>query len=73
MIRIIGVSANCGMAANLGGPVHIAHRIFEVECPDLEAWLADGAKSDKFEQRSVQGVEVIKSTEETNPDANKKP
>ena len=66
MIRIIGVSADAGMAANVGGPVHLSHRSFDIEFPALEVWLAAAGG---YLQRSVQGVEVVEPTAEDTSDA----
>ncbi len=57
MLRIIMVEADASMAANVGGPVQVKYRTFEVELPELENLLRD--KSNVYLQRSVCGVELI--------------
>jgi len=55
MIRIIVVTTDYGDAANVGGPVHVDYRTFEVEAPEVEQYLNSGPKS--YGGRSIVGVE----------------
>lgn len=56
MLRIIVQTDDANMAAHVGGNVHISHRTFDVELPELEAFLRDTANN--YAQRRVIGVEV---------------
>jgi hypothetical protein len=58
MLRIIAHCCNAGMAANVGGTVHETHRTFDIELPELEAWLRanDGTH---YSHAQVTGVEVL--------------
>lgn len=61
VIRILCVECDIGTAVNIGGPVEQKGKSFDIDCPDLEAWLSradmsDGAK--KWVSRSVAAVEV---------------
>ena len=58
MIRIIAVETDGGDALNIGGPAHVSHKTFDVECHSLEQWLRE-IKGDKWRHRSIVGVEVI--------------
>lgn len=58
-IRIIAVEHNYGAAANVGGPSHVTHKTFDVEAPELEAFLKP-RPGDSYSERSVVGVEVLK-------------
>lgn len=57
MLRIIMVEADAGMAVNVGGPVEVSYRTFDVEIPELEKALRD--KTNRYRQRSVCGVELL--------------
>jgi hypothetical protein len=55
------------MAANVGGAVHTDHRTFEVDLPELEAFLAEPKRHNwTYTQRQVIGVEVV-CVEEPSP------
>ena len=57
MIRVIVVSAYAGMAANVGGPVQTEYKTFDIEAPDLEAFVT--AQMGSCDQRSIVGIEVL--------------
>jgi hypothetical protein len=47
---------DAGTAINVGGPVHVDHKTFEIHCPpELEFWLMHG----KGREKSIQGVEIM--------------
>ena len=56
MIRIIAQEACCAMASNVGGPVQVRCKTFDVDCPALEAFLAEKIQ---YAERQVLGVEVV--------------
>lgn len=56
-IRIIVTTTDAGAAAHVGGPVHITHKTFDIEAPELEAFMAEQKRS--FEYRCITGVEVL--------------
>ena len=58
MIRIHAVVADATMAGNVGGPVHVFPKSFDVECPALEKLLAEH-NGKGYTQASVTGVEVV--------------
>lgn len=63
MLRIIVRTDNAGMAANCGGAVETTYRTFEMDAPELEAFLREPkSKNWTYAQRQVVGVEL--------PDAN---
>lgn len=57
MIRVIVTTVNAGAAANVGGPVHVQHKTFDVSAPALEAFMSE--KLGSYTERSIAGVEVI--------------
>lgn len=58
ILRVICVSVDAGAAANVGGPVHIDHKTFDVPAtPELVKWLEVNPRS--YISRSIQGVELI--------------
>lgn len=62
MIRIVVTTADAGMAANVGGPVQVRMRTFDIEHAELEAVLEEGSLGVAgYFQAHVAGVEVIKS------------
>jgi hypothetical protein len=63
VIRIVCTEVDAGAAANVGGPVHVRMKTFDVDIPELEAWLAPVANN-TYLDRSVAGVEV-RTGEET--------
>ena len=56
MIRVIVQTDNAGMAANVGGNVHTSLRSFDVDMPELEAFLREDQGT--YGHRQVIGVEV---------------
>jgi hypothetical protein len=61
MLRIICRTDDAGMAANVGGSVCTEHRTFDVELPELEAWLREPQGT--YGHRQVTGVELVGSLE----------
>lgn len=55
MIRLIVREDNCGMAANVGGDVHTTYKTFDVDLPDLEAYLR---VKETWTERRLIGVEL---------------
>ena len=62
MLRVIVHSADCGAAANVGGPVHVSHRTFDIEAAALEEFLRDG-RGVQYLHREVIGVEILPDVE----------
>lgn len=63
-LRVVCVSVDFGLAANIGGPVQQHFKTFDIDCPDvlaLEQWLSahDGTKD--CISRSIVGVEIVES------------
>lgn len=54
-IRLIVRQSDCGAAANVGGAVHETYKTFEIEAPELEAYLLD--KPDSWTTRTLIGAE----------------
>lgn len=54
-LRIIVTTTDA--AANVGGPVHVTHKTFDVQAPEVEAFMAE--KMGSLEYRCIVGVEVI--------------
>lgn len=60
MIRIICQETNTGDAAHVGGPVHLSYKTFDVDAPELEAWLHQPeAERSIYCMREPHGVEVL--------------
>jgi hypothetical protein len=57
MIRIIVQQVDCIDAANVGGPVSVSFKTYEVESPKLEMFLRE--KVSALVQRRVVGAEVV--------------
>jgi len=57
MIRLILSEADAGMAANVGGPVTITYKTFDIDAPEVEAWLKSPTSS--YAQRRLVGCEVL--------------
>jgi hypothetical protein len=58
MIRIIIETCEAGMAANVGGSVQTSYRTFDVELPEVEAFLRQ-VKGSPYTERQVLGVELL--------------
>ena len=58
MLRIIAQESDGAMAANVGGDVFISTKTFDVDLPELEAYLMEN-NGNTFSHRQVKGVEVI--------------
>lgn len=59
MLRIIVRTDDAGMAANCGGAVETTFRTFEIDCPELEAFLREPAeKRWTYAQRQAIGIEL---------------
>ena len=60
MIRIAVTVADAGMAANVGGPVQISLKTYDIECPEMESLLREGARGNTgYMQAFVSGVEIL--------------
>jgi hypothetical protein len=57
MIRIVVQVADASMAANVGGPVQTWCRTFDVEAPDLEAFMQPDGNA--YREKHVVGVEFL--------------
>jgi hypothetical protein len=62
MIRIVCTRADAGMAANVGGPVTIHMKTFDVDLPEIEAWLKE--RGHTYEERTFTGIEIIPVAQE---------
>lgn len=56
MIRVVVQTNDAGMAANVGGSVHTTIRTFDIEAPELEAYLREPMGT--YAHRQVLGVET---------------
>ena len=59
MIRIIVTTADCSAAANVGGPVNVTHKTFDVSAPEVESFLNE--KLGTYVHRTVCGVEILQA------------
>jgi hypothetical protein len=60
VIRIIVLTDDAGMAANVGGHVETSWKTFDVDLPEVEAFLREPLRANwKYTSRQVKGVEVI--------------
>lgn len=59
MLRIVVETCDAGMAANVGGSVHRSVRTFDIEAPELEAFL--GERLPSTSHRQIVGVEVLEA------------
>lgn len=57
MIRVIVRTSDCGAAANVGGPVDLYFKTFDVPSAELEHYLTED--KGKYSTREVVGVEVL--------------
>jgi hypothetical protein len=57
MIRIVVQTDDASMAANVGGSVHTAIRTFDIDAPEIEAFLR--ADLGAYTHRQIMGVEVL--------------
>lgn len=60
-LRVIVETCDAGMAANVGGSVHRTLRTFDIEAPELEAFLRERfsiSPAPSYCHRQVIGVEV---------------
>lgn len=58
MIRIFVRWDDASMAANVGGPPNSEFKSFDVEAPELEAYMNEALHA--YTYRSIVGVEVLK-------------
>lgn len=58
MIRLIVREDNCGMAANVGGDIHTTYKTFDVQLPELEAYLREKAT---WAERRLVGAELLET------------
>ena len=59
MLRIIVTTADCSAAANVGGPVNVTHKTFDVAAPEVESFLNE--KLGTYFHRMVCGVEILQA------------
>ena len=62
MIRVVVETCDAGMAANVGGSVHRTLRTFDIEAPELEAFLRERMYTTSH--RQVIGVELAQLPED---------
>lgn len=63
MIRIVIQEDDAGMAANVGGCVKSTCKTFDVDLPEVEAYLSEPQqKGWRFTQRSLVGIELKDTT-----------
>lgn len=62
MIRIVVQTCDAGMAANIGGSVHSSILTFDVDAPELEAFLQQNMGT--YVHRQVTGVECLALTKD---------
>lgn len=62
MIRFIVQTDDASMAANVGGNVHTSHRTFDVDLPELEAFLRE--TGNPYRERRLIGCELLPVTTE---------
>lgn len=62
-IRIIVTTTDAGAAAHVGGPVHVTHKTFDIEAPEVEAFMAEQMHS--YQYRCIAGVEVIQPKDQS--------
>lgn len=60
-LRVIVCESDAEAAAHVGGPVHVAYRTFDIEAPELEAFIR--APRGSFMNRQVSGVEILPEAE----------
>lgn len=65
MIRIIAQRDDAGMAASVGGNVLTSFKTFDVEVPEIEAWLC--YEPNGYSHAQVIGIEVISVPERKTP------
>ena len=63
-LRIIVTETDWYAAANVGGPAIVKHKTFDVEAPEVEAFLSAFRES-PYGSRFIAGVEVITPTKDT--------
>ena len=57
MIRITVTTDDASMAANVGGNVLTTHKSFDIEAPELEAFLRNG--TDEYVHRQPTAWEIV--------------
>lgn len=57
MIRLIIEVSNFGAAANLGGPVDVGYKTFDVDLPDVERFLKNNTST--YSSATLKGIEII--------------
>lgn len=63
MLRIIVRTDDASMAVNVGGAVHTSFRTFEIDAPELEAFLREPTgKNWSYAGRHVIGIELAPPT-----------
>ena len=65
MLRIIVRITDIAAAANIGGPVDITYKTFDVNLAEIETYIA---RKHQYSYREVVGVEVIVAREEGESD-----
>lgn len=58
-LRVIVTTSDATAAAHVGGPVNVTHKTFDIEAPEVEAFMRESMND--FCNRVLVGVEVIDS------------
>ena len=61
MIRILAKDDDATMAANIGGSVLSTYRTFDVDLPEVEAWLIS-RQGNAYAQAQIIGWELLAAT-----------
>lgn len=58
-LRVIITTSDATAAAHVGGPVNVTHKTFDIEAPEVEAFMRESMS--EFCNRVLVGVEIIES------------
>lgn len=58
-LRVIITTSDATVAAHVGGSVNVTHKTFDIEAPEVEAFMREGMN--EFSNRVIVGVEIIES------------
>lgn len=70
MIRIIVVTTDACRAANVGGPVEVSYRTFDIAAPEVEAFMAerhDWKNTGSLADRTIVGIELLDDSTSPSP------
>lgn len=65
MLRVIVATTDASRAAHVGGPVQVTYKTFDIDAPEVEAFMAQAYPRNQFWDRTLVGVEILDAKDQS--------